>query len=232
MMNLKIKIAQKIPLPILNNLLLSLTFLYKTKFINYESYLDEFSIKELLECIKKVKDLPGNIIECGCARCGTTTILGNYLKLNGIEKKIFALDSFTGFDAKELLRERHLGLTNFSSKSFTYSSYEYVVKKIKKLELSERITPIEGFFKDTLPNLDLKFCMGFIDCDLRESTTFVTEKIWPQLTSGGQLFFDDYYDEGIKGVKLAVDDFVKNHHNEIEEHGILKRLYHIKKQNL
>ncbi len=231
-MVLKIKIAQKIPLQFLNNLLLSLPFLYKTKFINYESYLDEYSIKELLDCINKLKDLPGNIIECGCARYGTTSILGNYLKLNGIEKKIFALDSFTGFDPKELLRERQLGLTNFSSKFFTYSSYEYVVKKIQKLELSAQITPIGGFFKDTLPNLDSKFCMGFIDCDLRESTTFVTEKIWPQLTSGGQLFFDDYYDEEIKGVKLAVDDFVKNHHNEIEEHGIQKRLYHIKKQNL
>jgi len=231
-MVLKIKIAQKIPLQFLNNLLLSLPFLYKTKFINYESYLDEFSNKELLDCMNKLKDLPGNIIECGCARCGTTSILGNYLKENQIDKKIFALDSFSGFDEKELSEERQSGLTNSTSKDFTYSSYDYVMKKIKKLELSEKIMPIEGYFEDTLPNLDSNFCMGFIDCDLSKSISFVTENIWSRLTPGGQLFFDDYGNTEFKGVKIAVDDFIKIHLKEIEEHGKSHRLYYIKKQRL
>jgi len=231
-MDLKIKLAQKIPPPILNNLLLTLPFLYKTKFINYESYLDTLSIKELSDSINELKDLPGNIIECGCARCGTSSILAHYLKENKIEKILFALDSFVGFDEKELLEERKLGLTNLDSKSFTYSSYEYVVKKIKKLELSDKIIPIKGFFEKTMPNLDSKFCMGFIDCDLSKSISFVTENIWSRLTPGGQLFFDDYDNIEFKGVKIAVDDFIKNHVNEIKEHGKSHRLYYIKKQRL
>jgi len=108
-MNLKALLAKQIPTPLLNNFLLTFSFLYKTKFLNYESYVDEISINELTNGIEKVQNLSGDIIECGCARCGTTCILANYLKNNNIKKKIYALDSFEGFDEIELKQENELG---------------------------------------------------------------------------------------------------------------------------
>lgn len=231
-MTLKIKIAKKIPLPIINNTFLLFPFLYKTRLINYESYLDETSINELLNFIKNHQDLRGNIIECGCARCGTTVIMGNFLKSNNIKKKIFALDSFEGFDKKELQYERSKDLTQDTSESFTYSSLEYVSNKIKKLKLSNIIVPIKGYFEETLPGIDSEFCMAFIDCDLEKSVTFTAETTWKRLMTGGQLFFDDYISEGYQGVKLAVDAFVKHHDKEIDEHGISSGLYHITKKEI
>lgn len=229
--NLKILIAKKIPLSLLNNSLLSLPILYKNKFINFESYLDEDAINELLNAIQEVKNLSGNIIECGCARCGTTCILANYLKSNNIKKKIFALDSFKGFEKNELEDAIKKGLSTASSKDFTHSSYDYVQKKIKKLRLTKFIIPIEGYFEQILSKIDSNYCLGFIDCDLKESMTYSAETIWPKLTHGGKIFFDDYYGtQGSKGARSSIDNFVKNHLNEIEEYGITNRLYHVTKK--
>jgi len=104
-----------------------------------------------------------------------------------------------------------------------------VVEKIKKLGLAETLIPISGYFQQTLPKIDSIFCMGFIDCDLSDSVIFAAETIWPRLVNGGLLFFDDYAFENYKGIKLAVDKFVKNHHFRIKDHGMAKRLYYVKK---
>jgi len=230
-MTLIASLAKQIPTPLLNNFLLTFSFLYKTKFLNYESYVDEISINELTNGIEKVQNLPGDIIECGCARCGTTCILANYLKNNNIKKKIYALDSFEGFDEIELKQENELGFTHATKKDFTYSSIDYVTKKIKNLELSEFVTPIKGFFEDSLPKINSDFCFGFIDCDLQKSMEFSAETIWKKLTPGGILFFDDYASNSFKGAKIAIDNFVNIHKEEIAEHGINNSLYQITKIN-
>ena len=228
-MSLKTYIAKKIPTNFLDKVLLSFPFLYRTKFINFESYLDENGTKDLIEGIELVKDLPGNIIECGCARCGTSVILAKYLSTKKIMKKVYALDSFSGFDPKELENERLHGFTKDTSDSFTYSSLNYVKKKIRKLGLSDTLIPVNGYFQQTLHKIDSNFCMGLIDCDLGESLTYAAENIWPRLVTRGLLFFDDYGSKDYKGVKLAVDKFVNNHKNEIKRFGLSRRLYCIEK---
>ena len=228
-MNIKSSLAKRIPIPILNNFLLFFPFLYKTRFLNYESYVDKISINELTQGIENVKNLSGDVIECGSARCGTTCILANYLKNNNIKKKIYALDSFEGFDEIELKKENELGFTHATKKDFSYSSIDYVTKKIKNLQLSEYVTPIKGYFEDSLPKINSDFCFGFIDCDLQKSMEFSAETIWKKLTPGGILFFDDYTSNAFKGAKIAIDNFVNSHNEEIFEHGINHRLYQITK---
>ena len=228
-MSLKIRIAKKIPPRLLNNLLLSFPFLYKPKFINYESYSDEDGIRDLIGGLNMTRNLPGNIIECGCARCGTGVILAKYLEINHIDKKYYALDAFQGFKEEELEREKDRGFTKASSDSFTYNSYNYVLKKISKLGLSERLFVINGYFEETLAKIDSRFCMGLIDCDLSETITYVAETIWPRLVNDGFLFFDDYGFENFKGVTHAVDKFVQAHNRQIGYQGKSGRLFLIKK---
>jgi len=226
---LRVTIAKKIPPIILDNVLLSLPFLYQTKFINYESLIDEGGIEDLRDGIDLVKDLPGNIIECGCARCGTSVILAQYLYSKNIRKKVYALDSFSGFDPNELEKEKQLGLTKVPSDAFTYGSYDYVKKKIQKLGLSQILVPVSGYFQNTLSKIDSNFCMALIDCDLGESLTYAAKNIWPRLVGNGLLFFDDYGSEGFMGVKLAVDKFVETHRSEIKSYGLSRRLYRVQK---
>ncbi len=67
------------------------------------------------------------------------------------------------------------------------------------------------------------------DCDLRESLVYAAEAIWPKLSTGGCLLFDDYHSPEFKGAKQGVDIFVKKHLAEISEHGLLNRLYYVRK---
>jgi hypothetical protein len=218
----------------LNDLLLKFSFLYRTKFINYESQLEKKNgIEDLLTKLNSVLDIEGDIIECGSYVCGTSAIIASYLRSVGVNKKVYALDLFGGgFDLKELEGERQAGLTQAKDSAFTHTSYGYIKKKIEKLGFSGIIIPVKGFFRDTLPHIDSKFSLALIDCDLKKSITYCAESIWPKLSDKGVMLFDDYEYElyrAFKGPKIAVDDFVDKYNSEISEHGLLNRLYYVMK---
>lgn len=233
-MSLKAKIKQVIPPVILNNLLLKFPFLYRSKLVHYESNLQRnHGIEDLLKQLDKVLNIEGDIIECGCLSCGTSIIMANYLSLKQIHsKKIYACDSFKGFDKDELAKERKLGLTNSSGKAFTSNSYEYVREKIKKLGLEDIVIPVKGFFKNTLPHLieSKKFSFVLIDCNLKDNTIYCAETIWPNLVKGGCILFDDYQSEGFRGVRIGIEFFVDKYKNEFSEYILMNRLYYIYKK--
>ena len=221
-MSLKTALKNLIPPDTLNNFLLTFPSLYRTRIINYETNLQlNHGIDDLLAQLTKVMDLQGNIIECGSSRCGASIIMANYLRSKDIHKTIYACDSFEGFDLAELARERMVGLTVAVDQAFTSTSYEYVKRKITKLGLEDTIVPIKGFFETTLPHLKFSVCFALIDCDLRDSTIFCAETIWPNLVSGGGIVFDDYKNDYWKGARYGVDQFVSNYKDHISEHGLI-----------
>jgi len=223
-------IYRLIPRPIINKILLTFPFLYRTKFVNYENHLtNQNGIKELLEALSKTLYIEGDIIECGTARCGTTVIMADYLSRKNNKKKIYACDSFSGFDLNELKQERKLGFTNESDNAFAHSSYSYVKKKIERLGFSDTIVLVKGLFQETLPSIKSKFSLALIDCDLKKSTIYAAEMIWPNLSSKAIMLFDDYTSIKYKGAKEGIDFIVNRFKDEIEDHGILNRLYYIHK---
>ena len=229
--SIRTKVFNLIPLPIMNKILLTFPSIYKMKIVNYESVLTlNNGIQELLNEIKEVKNIEGNIIECGSARCGTTAIMGNFLIKNKINKQIYACDSFEGFFNEEIKNEKKRGLTLVKESAFTYTSYDYVIKKIKKLKLSNKIIIVKGFFNETLSNIDSKFSLALIDADLEQSVTDSAELVWPKLSIGGVMLFDEYRSDEYKGAKLAIDRFVINHKDEIHKHYMMDRLFYVQKK--
>jgi hypothetical protein len=230
---LKARIGHVIPQSTLNYVLLRFPFLYRTSYVNYESYsADRGGINDLMGQLKMASSLDGNIIECGSARCGTSILIAKFLHSNGIQKRIYSLDLFgKGLDANELSEERKDGLTKVSGKAFTYNSFEYVLRKVRKLGFDNTIIPIQGFFRDTLPHINSKFCLSFIDCDLSKSIEYCAEKVWPETVSRGVMLFDDYDSQNYKGVKPTVDAFVNKYKDEIADHGLLNRLYYVRKKD-
>jgi len=153
------------------------------------------------------------------------------LKTIDNDKKIYALDVFgSGFDVNELEEERRLGLTQAQNRTFTNTSFEYVKSKIKLLGLENIIIPVKGLFKDTLPSIDSTICLCLIDCDLRKSILYCAETLWPKLSRKAVMLFDDYGSMAYKGVKIAVDGFVNEHQQEISEHGLLNKIYQVRKK--
>ncbi|MFL5627095.1 MAG: TylF/MycF/NovP-related O-methyltransferase [Ktedonobacteraceae bacterium] len=228
--SLKVKLKHAIPPSLLNTFLLRFPFMYRTKLICYETNLQAAGgVTALLAQMATVLDMEGEIIECGSSRCGASIIMANYLRTRQVTKKIFACDSFEGFDRVELRQEQKAGLTTATSNSFTSTSYQYVQKKIAALGFQDIVIPVKGYFQDTLPNIPGPFCLALIDCDLRDSLVYSAETIWPNLSNHGCILFDDYLSPEFKGAKQGVDIFVEKHQAEISDHGLHNRLYYVRK---
>ena len=230
-MHWKLAVKRAIPPSILNNTLLTFPFLYRTPLVNYETTLTEHNgVADLLDQLGKACGLPGDIIECGSSRCGASVLMADFLRARQIAKIVYAYDSFSGFDRDELEREQEADLTRVSDKAFTSTSYAYVKAKIKTLGFEGAIVPVQGYFETTLPAIQSTFCFALIDCDLKDSMVYCAETIWPHLASNGRIVFDDYTSDDFKGARLGVDLFVQKYRNEINEHGLLNRLYLVQKQ--
>ena len=233
---------RKMASPTFKRLKLMCPVLYR--FVRYESSLDEIGLLDLYELADRVASLPplSVIIECGSYRLGSAILLARHLERQGRIRPIFALDSFAGFCRDQLDREQALGLTEVSDETFTLTSFEYVVAKLRKLKLADTIFPVEGFFEDTLPAVaDREVALAFIDCDLGDSMRFCAETIWPRLVSGGIMVFDDYTAWSTRwrsvakttaflGVKPTVDAFVADNLENIANHGLMRRLYFVEKR--
>ena len=206
----KTKFRKHVPQALFNGLLLHLPYLYRTPLIAYESHLYD-AIDRLLEiALKETKDVKGNIIECGAERCGTSCLIAIHLKRNNIARKVFALDTFgEGFDKTELEKERQDGSTSADTSFFKHNSIAYVTKKIEKLGLTDHVIPVKGRFSQTLPTVPGPFSFAIIDCDLEKSTYECLEYVWPRISRGGLILIDDYANRNYKGVKKAVDRFLK-----------------------
>ena len=229
-MNWRIPLKHAIPASLLNRVLLAFPSLYRTKLVNFETNISPEGIEELIAHLDAVLHLEGNVIECGSSRCGASALMAIHLQANGCPKVVYACDSFEGFDRAELKREKDLGLTTASDKAFTSTSYQYVQKKLAALRVDRSVLPVKGFFQDTLPHLASKYCFALIDCDFRDSLVYCAETIWPRLAPGGQILFDDYTSPDFRGARLGIEYFVQTYRDNIEEHGLLNRLYFVKKK--
>ena len=229
--DVKLFMKRIIPGPLLNNTLLTFPRLYRSRLVRYETNFQwDENVRELLDLLEKTVSLEGEIVECGSARCGTSIIMANFLKAKGIGKKIYACDSWEGFDREELAREREAGLLfDVPDKPHTSASHDYVTKKIRKLHLDDVIITVKGFFSDTLPNLSSTFSFVLIDCDLRESVSYCAENLWPKVVPGGLVVFDDYTSPNYRGTKLAVDAFIAERRADIADHRLVQRLYYARK---
>lgn len=218
-------IKRAIPPAALNGLLLKVPSLYGLGFVNYETNLPPAGVEDLLSQLDATVRVEGDIAECGCSRCGATVIAARRLAQQRSPRRIFACDSFTGFDPDELERERAAGDTDAPPEAFTSTSLDYVRNKLAALKVDDVVDLVPGYFEETLPSLSGPFSLVFVDCDLYDSLLFCARTLWPQLSSGGRMLFDDYTSPEFRSAKPAVDAFVAERANEISEHRLLGSLY-------
>ena len=231
-MSLRSRVRRLIPASLYNRMMLRFPALYRLPVVNFESNMNWEGMGDLRKLLDDVAQLPGDIIECGSSRCGTSVLIARHLSSLRIPKKLYALDSFQGFAVEELERERSLGLVDSPDDAFTSTNFEYVVAKLRQLGYEDSIIPVRGYFENTLPSVahESEFALAFIDCDLRDSMTYCADTLWPNLVPGGVMAFDDYNAVDFRGAKLAVDAFVSAQLPDIESHGMIQRLYYVKKR--
>ena len=230
-MGFRARLKRILPPSAYNRLMLLIPTLYRLPFVNYETNMSKDGLDDICNLMSGVVRYSGDIIECGASRCGTSLLIAQHLKSLGVHKKVYALDSFQGFPKKEFEREKRMGLTDAPSGAFTSTNFEYIVAKLRKLGYEDSIAPVKGFCEDTLPSLadQSEYAFVLIDCDLQESMRYCADTLWPRLVPGGIMAFDDYDSEEFRGARLAIDAFVSDRLPKMDSHGLLKRLFYVKK---
>lgn len=167
-----------------------------------------WDIGNLLKFIRETENLPGDIIELGTYKGGTTIMLARFLKKISSKRRIFTCDAFIGLPADD-----KFSYTKDAKGKMSDTNSKLVLKKFQKFGVEDKITLIDGLFEKTLYEKlgEQKFSLVFMDCDLYESAKFCLEFIFPRLDEGGITMFDEY-DQNFRdnpkwGETRAVDEF-------------------------
>jgi O-methyltransferase len=161
-------------------------------------------------CMSVVRDsIPGDFVETGIWRGGCGILMRAVLEaLKDRNRKVWLFDSFEGLpkpDSASFPKDK-------DDPHWTYAHYlsvslEQVKANFAKYELlDERTQFVKGWFRDTIPNSNIKnISVLRLDGDMYESTWLVLTHLYPKLSSGGFTIIDDY--GAIPSCKAAVDDF-------------------------
>lgn len=160
-------------------------------------------------CMRSVVDdgVPGDFIEAGVWKGGTTIFMRGFLRAYGItDRRVYVADSFKGVPPPDETRYPDDSGLDFHLWPGLAVDLESVKGNFARLGLlDEQVEFVEGWFRDTLPALrDHRWAVVRLDGDLYESTADALENLYDGLATGGWLIIDDYE---IPACRQAVADF-------------------------
>lgn len=145
--------------------------------------------------------VPGDIVELGVAEGKTSLALGLWLKQNGLNKKVYAFDTFKGlpYAGGKLDGDLRRGECNYPLEIF--------MARRSALELEDIVVPIVGLVEETLPKFLLDHLVSFawLDMDLYAPTSLATKLLDPNLCLGSIIGYHDYGFHRTPGIKVVVD---------------------------
>lgn len=163
-------------------------------------------LTDVLEC-----SIEGDVIEAGVWRGGASIFMRAILDSYNSQKKVYVADSFKGLPAPDLSRypqDRGLDLSNHPTLTCSLKEVKRNFERYGYLD--EQVVFVEGWFKDSLPALNMnKWSVIRLDGDMYESTMQSLEHLYPSLQRGGYLIQDDY--NCIRQAREATDDFREKH---------------------
>jgi len=133
--------------------------------------------------------LPGPVVELGCFKGGSTAKLSLAVKAAG--RALYVCDSFEGLPAPAAVEATHRLVTGDTT-SYSQGDYRGGLEEVKAnvgtWGAIEVCTFVKGFFSDTLPGLDVRPALIFMDVDLIESARTCVKEFWPRLHPGGRFY--------------------------------------------
>lgn len=165
----------------------------------------------ILELLRSVSDVPGDVVELGCYRGDTSLLLERELSASASpQKRLWIYDSFEGLPKKSPYDNSVAG-DNFQQGKLAVTKRE-VVLRFKKSGL--RVPRIrKGFFENLNPTTDLpeKISFAFLDGDLYQSILTSFSLVWDKLAPSAIVIVHDYNNPELPGVTRAVDEWLLRH---------------------
>lgn len=173
-----------------------------------------FAIKDTVQ-----RQIEGDFIETGVWRGGACILAKAIYNELRPTTKIYLADSFEGLPMPNISEyPQDIGDTHYLDQNLKVS-VEQVTENFKKFNLlDENIIFVKGWFKDTIPNLNVqKLSILRLDGDMYESTIQVLEHLYDKLSVGGYCIIDDFFH---RGCYSAVMDFRRNRNISTQIHKV------------
>ena len=174
------------------------------------------------QLFRRTLELPGDIAELGVFRGLGLMTWANLLEAFAIgdrTKIVFGFDNWKGFTDLSLEDGAEIGNAHKQVGGFDPSVfYEELNNAIAIFDADRFISPkarvklIDGDIEETVPkfldeNPGVRFSLVHFDCDLYAPTKVALEAMWPRLSRGGLMLFDEYAIHDWPGETTAVDEF-------------------------
>lgn len=146
------------------------------------------------------KGITGNVAEGGVFQGEFSAVMNKVFA----DRKLYLFDTFEGFDERDIDKEH-----NFSSAKqgdYAITSENMVMQK---MAYPENVIIKKGYFPDSANGIDDKFCFVNLDFDLYNPTSSGLEWFERKMVSGGVILVHDYFSTQFRGVKEAVDDYIR-----------------------
>lgn len=162
---------------------------------------DIYRCYELFDFVKRLENIEGDIIEIGVWRGGTSAVMATALQSENSKKNIFLCDTFSGVVKAGEFDIRYKG-GEHSDTSDQLVKDLLVSLNLKNFQLLKGIFPEET--GSVVENNTFSLC--HIDVDVYQSAVDIITWIYPKLSKGGALVFDDYGFRGCNGITHLVNE--------------------------
>ena len=161
-------------------------------FPGFEFQMEPPQLCYLCNCLQITKDVPGAILEVGCAYGATTLFLNRYLEAVGVDKDYVVIDTFSGFIQEDLDyevtqrgKQRRLYIGKYAANKKKWFDGTMQIHRIDRVHSLQ--ADVNHFDFSSLGKIS--FCL--IDVDLYRPVNRSLSQIYPNLSIGGIMIIDD-----------------------------------------
>lgn len=145
---------------------------------------------------KQTLNVDGCFFECGVFRGGSASLIA---QVADDRKPLHLFDTFAGMPECDASRDDHIA-GDFSDVSV--ESVRRVVGHSQSVEFHQ------GWIPDTFSGMEeAKIAFAHVDVDIYSSMKACCEFIYPRMTAGGVIVFDDYGQFTCRGARDAIDEY-------------------------
>jgi O-methyltransferase len=188
------------------------TGLHRVLFYRYDYMFRPAELSYLVSCLSRTADLPGPILEIGCAGGNTTVFLNQHLDDLDDPRSYVCIDTFEGFTDEDIAVEQARGKEpdryRYIFRAYRQSWFDRTMRNNGVRRVRSIKADASSFDFGQLQ--DISFCL--IDVDLQRPVARSLEAIIPRMAPGGIVVVDDCSpDNKFDGALAAYLEAVERH---------------------
>jgi hypothetical protein len=170
---------------------------------------DPNRVLNFFQLVEAANRLPaGDYIELGSHRGFSLRVIHRFMDPS---RTLYSLDTFEGFDQRDIETEKSKYDTPWTAGTFAPTSVERVAHYVGDGAWPDNLKMIKGWFPESFKGLDdVRWRFVHIDFDLYQPIKSALELLWKPLLPGGIIMIHDYGSYGFPAARMAVDEFCKS----------------------